>query len=523
MADCLPRPRLRERISFCSRTVLRAARILRDNGVLHFYRGSGMFVTATRPQKPAPRPRRSAQRIYESLRREMLDGSRRSGEGLPKIDYLVRLHRVSPATVLKAYRLLATEELAHKEGKRWLAGKRPPKTWSQTSIRPVILVVLDREQTWRSLLLNKRVERFGRTFMQEAEKNMLESHFVTLGESSPLSTSPRQLQKTIRSLGDRYRGALVVAQAGNRALPAYARSAVGPFRKPLVWFDSQNTEPSSYALTPRFYRCYCSEQSVAECAIDSLLKAGHEYAALVDIVGHSWLRGRERFLRQAISKRNAPVRCIAARGFHALMSCVDEEALRRNCARLFARRPRFADVFSMFQANPPDRICVAVREELLERYGAGSPLIPLRLIERFGSQNLYSRPFDQYRHCAELVIATPVCTHLLAFPELSVWLCGNDAAAGRIHRWLRMAGIAVPDDLSLLSFDNAFLQQMQPISTIDFGYDYLGYSALHLLLGDIPVLRDRTGDIPSIAKLISRGSLRSRQFRKTGWGFRKLY
>jgi DNA-binding LacI/PurR family transcriptional regulator len=73
--------------------------------------------------------------------------------------------------------------------------------------------------------------------------------------------------------------------------------------------------------------------------------------------------------------------------------------------------------------------------------------------------------------------------------------------------WFRAAGIAIPRDLSMISFDNMTQSIFLPVSTIDFGLARLGYLAAHLLIGDIAVRADRHGFVPGPCTLADRGSI----------------
>jgi DNA-binding LacI/PurR family transcriptional regulator len=82
----------------------------------------------------------------------------------------------------------------------------------------------------------------------------------------------------------------------------------------------------------------------------------------------------------------------------------------------------------------------------------------------------------------------------------------NDRLAQEEYFWLKLAGIAVPGRISMVSFDNIPESIAFPISTIDFGFGRLGYLAAHAFIGDIPISADRNGSVPGICTLIDRGS-----------------
>jgi DNA-binding LacI/PurR family transcriptional regulator len=91
--------------------------------------------------------------------------------------------------------------------------------------------------------------------------------------------------------------------------------------------------------------------------------------------------------------------------------------------------------------------------------------------------------------------------------NLTCLVAANDCAAEYISIKLALAGVRIPQDISLLSFDNRSESCFFPISTIDPCFDSLGYFAAHLLLKDFPVPKDRYHTVRNKPRLVNRGSL----------------
>jgi DNA-binding LacI/PurR family transcriptional regulator len=108
---------------------------------------------------------------------------------------------------------------------------------------------------------------------------------------------------------------------------------------------------------------------------------------------------------------------------------------------------------------------------------------------------------------ALLLANTPSIVNLLSTKGLSALVALNDGMAIEIHLWLKFAGIRVPRDLSIVSFDNAIDYYHLPISTVDFGFARLGYQAAHVFIGDIPVRSGADGDMPGACTVIDKGSI----------------
>jgi DNA-binding LacI/PurR family transcriptional regulator len=67
--------------------------------------------------------------------------------------------------------------------------------------------------------------------------------------------------------------------------------------------------------------------------------------------------------------------------------------------------------------------------------------------------------------------------------------------------------LRIPEDLSLISFDNSSESMIFPLASIDPGFSYLGYRAAHVFIGDVAIAADRSGSVPSQFRLVNRGSL----------------
>jgi DNA-binding LacI/PurR family transcriptional regulator len=86
-------------------------------------------------------------------------------------------------------------------------------------------------------------------------------------------------------------------------------------------------------------------------------------------------------------------------------------------------------------------------------------------------------------------------------------ICLNDLFAHQYYLLFQLLCIRVPGDISLISFDNIPESINFPVSTIDFGFERLGYLAAHIFIGDISIRADRDGAIPGVCTLVDRGSI----------------
>jgi DNA-binding LacI/PurR family transcriptional regulator len=77
-----------------------------------------------------------------------------------------------------------------------------------------------------------------------------------------------------------------------------------------------------------------------------------------------------------------------------------------------------------------------------------------------------------------------------------------DEHARRLYRWLIVLGVRIPEDLSLVSFDDRQeLLYPYTISSVNFGFANLGYAAFHSIIGDVPIKIDRRRSLGVASRL----------------------
>jgi DNA-binding LacI/PurR family transcriptional regulator len=73
--------------------------------------------------------------------------------------------------------------------------------------------------------------------------------------------------------------------------------------------------------------------------------------------------------------------------------------------------------------------------------------------------------------------------------------------------WCYWAGVAVPQTLSVISFDNRVDADALRLTSVDFGFDYSGHQTAHRFIGTLPMRKRTTISIPSRPWLVERGSI----------------
>jgi DNA-binding LacI/PurR family transcriptional regulator len=98
-------------------------------------------------------------------------------------------------------------------------------------------------------------------------------------------------------------------------------------------------------------------------------------------------------------------------------------------------------------------------------------------------------------------------TQALDEPGVTAIVAPRDYTAARYFYRLTHHGVRVPRDISLIAFDNSAHAQPVGITSVDFGFNHLGYSAFHLILRDIPVARTRAQAVPGKASVVRRSTV----------------
>lgn len=459
------------------RTMRRALGVLAREGILDCARGRRARLAG--PSAPG---RSAADRFFDSLRERIVKGAYQAGRALPKVNYFVVQDRVSPNTVAAACARLGAEGLAHRSGKQWIVGKAPAGTTLPRADSPwrrstaVFLFRLGEE--WNPFFTHTWISRFSAPLSAELELYgwMTSLAFMDrrddAAESTELSipAGTDQIVEYARRLGERYRGTFLYY--GVRA-PADTYScirAVLGLGMPVVYFDHNDGHPElagefSSRRRNLFFRCHLDETGAIRLALRTLADLGHRRIGVPMYQSDlfDWVPRRVERIKQAAACMSPPLEILAA-------------DMRETFWRIDER-------FDL--SRYADHVRAAVRQ------GRG----------RAGEVSSAS--------FASLVrTQTPSLDGLLGRGATAI-LCLNDQIAREVFLWTRYAGLRVPQDLTLLSFDNSVDCRSFPVSTIDFGFARLGYLAAHLLIGDIPVKADATGNVPGICEIVHRGSLGS--------------
>jgi len=473
------------------KTVTRAVHVLRDAGTVELTPGTAAVVR--RPGAAHENEERgwgwepAGRDLYRKIRRTIESGAYRTGHSLPKVKYYTVTERVTERTVCAAFSMLREANLIHKKGKSWIVGPATKPSGGRSRAAadvvhsPVVLVVVPRYRYWREFF-----DEHPRVFMTDFLTTLRhhDVQFVVVQAEETVGALPRshpqgrkETAAMIGRLGKRYQGAIVAS-----TLPwfpdidTWLRWLVG-FGKPVLWFDFDNSAPGldrRVIPSPRYVRLYSDIDTAVETALQSLRDMGHTRIGVEQhgpYARHPWSTRRIQSIQRVARLLQPP-----------LMPDIvldRKERLWRDYPGLVRKR---------------------TVDEILFRFA--------RSVD--GGLRKQRPPLSAWRRrralCGVLLDAVPSLTGLVS-RGCTALVALNQSMAVCTFDWLRLVGLDVPADISLISFDDYLPLANHPISTVDFGFSNLGYQAAHIFIGDIPVRTDRWGNVAGKPRLVDRGSL----------------
>lgn len=437
-------------------TLARAARVLRDRGLVDYTRGSHIRIRGRcgRDAPPAHVPvwHTLAGRLESAIR----SGEVHAGERLPKVRYLTATYRISDRTVRIAFRELVRRGWAHRRGRATYAGSAPPAASVALREPYVVAIVQKGTDSWRGLSRTDRIMPFCAAFAAEAGRHNARLTPVVVSSRGRGAAHHRGiggLAALMEGLDHRLLGVLVtVSDDIDRWVGAICSQ-----RRRCVWLDRngegefEGPRPSPHVFT----RCHLDERGAVRVALSHLHDLGHRTVAYPVLEGRHWIWRRLALLQEEAARFSPPLRIRHAG------DVILTPATRPHVVRALATLTNTSFSFAA------------------DRLRRTEKSLRLRLLT--------------------------VLPYLLSDPVTAI-VAPNDLEAIYLHDTLVYLGIDVPGTISLLSFDNSLRVQSTSISSVDFGFAHLGYAAFHALVGDIPLNRDRHGNLAGPARVAQRGS-----------------
>jgi len=457
--------RLAERYDVSYQTMWKAVQLLVKKGLVATRQGRSMRVSHGLAAAAMSRPT-STDRIAAAMRRSIADGTYRVGAHLPKIGYFARVLGVSRLTVSRALLRISGEGLAHTRRNRWIAGPAPAASAMPASIHeaPAILVVSYSVMSRNYSIADPFSQRFMAPFADECMLRRVRlCPALMLDSPEREADTPAGLQEikaAIRRMGDRYMGTLLFTPFPEDGDLRSMIESIAAFRKPVVFFDS--TDKGAFitckGLADRkaYFRIHLDDRGAVTIALETLLAQGHTVIGMHGAELYDWSQRRAALVVECARRLNPSARIVNAGAAEPFWD-------------LYGRASRFESIIG------------AIQRASHEPRSGRLPIV---------------------RQLAE---AAPSLIRLLRDERPTALIAFNDELARDRCDWCKATGIRIPQDLSLVSFDNMPINL--DVSTVDFGFSRLGYQAAHIFIGDIPIHADRNGNIPGICTLVDHGSI----------------
>jgi DNA-binding LacI/PurR family transcriptional regulator/DNA-binding transcriptional regulator YhcF (GntR family) len=453
-------------------TMGKAIAALAKKGLIESRRGTGVrIVNALRSKGPDSDWDTSQKRLLDTIRSRLQSGEYQVGRQAPKMHFFVVSEKVSFTTVSEAFKRLASEGLMHKEGKRWLWGPHPV---SPVRLRgnqvPVCIAAISGMSWWNAYFSMPFCNLFTLPFKTEMDAHGIKIEPASVdiidqpGEFIPGGIN--EVDRMAAALGDKYLGAIAMTVFPRESHLREFLDRLSRRKKPVLFFDSADKGPfisrQQLAHPRSYYRLHLDETAAVQLALSELTKRGHRVIGIHGSESADWAQRRAGKIE--------------------------------HIAKSIPGSPRI------------------IRAEQAEHYWgfltpAETPGMHATLVNILRTESMSRHPGDKESGTRELLISHTGSFARLLQQGVTAIISLNDYMAREHYYWCKTAGLRVPEDISIISFDKVPESVLFPVSTIDFGFSRLGYLAAHAIIGDIPIYADRLGNMPGRYTLVDRGSL----------------
>jgi len=496
-------------------TMLRSLAILRDRGVVRYGRGSPIrpgssLGKATNTNESSSEQvtdgvvtdpeayssTTAAYRVYQAIKDQIIRGEWANEDLVPKTGYLVHTFSCSKSTAHRALQILLEDGLITRFGRGYRVGADRVQSIAFQTKGSVFVVQYD-SFTWPRIQNGKWGDQFVGNVFTSLSGSGLEVHVADLQRSGirhgdfARPTGEQDIEDAVRRLTSPLLGFICLFSVFDFPPPAYKHLEaslewLSRFGKPIVWFDSTEEIGGLYRrsrkvtesfgaflksgrLKAPLFRCRPDQAEAFGVALHILEEHGHRRIGLALFRPRvEWMRYRLHTINRIRSKNMRHIHLAVGPG-------------RKNPIPLTMNM-----TIEDFRTGIPT----------VNRKGIAAMLA--RLSAEYIGKPLAELPEDE----RDLIIMTRVLLPIIESEECTALLLPNDHAARRVLHWCVAAGIRIPRELSILSFDDRFEEQYPyVISSVNFGFERLGRIAVGILRGQQPLrIREYRG-VPSIPRL----------------------
>lgn len=416
-----------------------------------------------------------AELFYREITSNIENGLYRSGEMLPKKTYLAKQFHLSERKISIGMQRLLSDGYIYKKGKGFVVGSIKSQQIKLSEVS-AILIVQPSISSWRSLF-NGRTEQFAWELELQLQRHQLHAYHVAMNQDDRAERTifwdDITIKNFIVNLGSKYRGTLLLGS--RQEMPELDRISLylRQFNKPVVWFDRY--DQGSLPYKSGLYRCHFSEEVAFKALFEYLQLRGHSCLFFPVIDSEEWIDERKRRLISFAKKYNIS----------------------------FYEQPTYHNLLKDYLSNNSESF---IQKEI-EKYNNldFEYTFELTNVKFWREPEVFSEIEKDERFRYLLLLKSAIDNNV------SVIVSPNDWFGSRYLSLLERARKKIPQEISIISFDNKHGLSHRPLTSVDFGFASLAYSSIHLILQDLPshILKKR--DIPASAMVIERGSVGNKE------------
>lgn len=451
--------RLAARFGVSLPTVQRTMRLLRDEGLVARVPGRGSFAGRL-PSRPGPlpaAPKESWQRVAGHFRELVSSGAIQTGTPFPSVKHSALQLGVTQATVIRAYRRLCGDGLAHRHGRAYVAGA----TGGTPDLLPRKhgVVFLPDNLSPAGLFRDDALS----PEMVKMEHELHKNHFsVEFGPVTDFAVLLKQWHRRRR-----YPNGIVFVRCPFDTRSALREQVVSLRRRaglsaPAVLLIGEGRDRPAAGIV----RYHEANPMTQVCRRLAHFARHGGYRRLVAFVDRTRAGGTHGF-GGMIKLRSEVVHVAAHCRFRFVVT-----------TRRMRAGPGLADPFDSLPADKP--IPQASKYVPTTRGDIERDIVPCREFA------------EVYANVA----------------GGDLWVFAHDADAAAALDWAAGRGVDIPGTLSVVSLENdpAFLHRGITCCVRD--WESAGYLLAHALLGDIPIARTRQGYVRTSALMLERRTTR---------------
>ena len=474
---------------------------LGKKGLLQVSQGRRPQLAHRGYRKKIPPPSGITEKTTKSIIDNIRMGHFRPGKPLPKLDRLVQTLNCSRGTLLKALAEVENQGLLHRRSRKFCVGT-DRGVYETPKKQKIIAVIFQMRNAWQKLN-NSWTQSFGITFMQEAMASGIT--IIPIGAVTTSKIELPELKKKVLNrlypFEDNWIGTLLVEEfeqtdefrdlirllsTRNRRLIHFGRRALNISYKNLV---TAKYDASSHSKEGLFH----------------LIRNGHNSIGYQYDETQSWAVSRLDDLKKAVADLSPSSQ---VETFGSALTQIRKKLQSAPPNNLNSLNPKAVSGFSKLV-------------HALQAQGkVQKQIVPLDLLHNLLIQLPRTSTGKQMRDwirnklpdllgVKKAPIEITDVIQILPFicnSEITALILSRDRNLLRILQAFESLETKIPEDVSLVSYDNETAYRNLPVDSVDPGIGNLGYQAYHYLSQDIGIRVQQKQTIYGLPRVVVRGS-----------------